>query len=647
MSAILMSDWYNTYRVLLCLCFIGCGINVYAQKTDTTDKIRIHILNSKDIVYNKTDSGIFYKFIGDVEMQQGTDILYCDSLYQNVTTKILEAFSNVRIAQQDGTQATSDYLRYTSDKKLAFMKGNVTLMDGKNNLRCEELTYDLDTKTGVYDKGGALHNDSTTVTSNAGIYNVRDKEVHFTGHVVITDPQYNIKSEDLVYNTETKVTHFYAWSVVTSDSGRFVLETTRGDYDSKNVIAHFIKCSSIWNDGQYIEADSIMHYNKITGYGFADGHVISIDTQRHATLYCAHAEYLRKKGVLWATIKPVMEQVNGKDTLYMRADTFYSAPMIRKKIAVPGAAGTKISNGSIAANTITSGDSMAAKLPPDRKTFKADTLGNSPKDIKPNSTTGTNKEYKSIIVSNKTEEVAWIVPDYKYRMPDFQYDTAKTIAELYKKTKRKKGNEEMEHTIIPDTTSADTAAPLYFVGYHHVRIFSDSLQGKCDSVCYTRSDSTIRMINTPIVWAHNSQITGDTILLRLDSSQLRSMYVPNNAFLVSQSGPPLAKLFDQVQGKTLTAYFINNEITQMTVYPNAESIYYSKDDSGAYIGVNQSGSERMRIFFENQKIINIKFEQEVHQTVTPLDKADLPNTKLSRFKWLIDQRPKTKEELFQ
>jgi len=240
------------------------------------------------------------------------------------------------------------------------------------------------------------------------------------------------------------------------------------------------------------------------------------------------------------------------------------------------------------------------------------------------------------------------VPEYKYRMPDYQYDTVKTVAELYKKSKKRKGNEvPADKTIIPDTSSADTTAPIYFVGYHHVRIFSDSLQGKCDSVCYTRSDSTIRMIYAPAVWAHNSQITGDTILLHLDSSELRSLYVPNNAFLVSRSGPEKAQLYDQVQGKTLTAYFANNEITNMIVYPNAESIYFSRDDSGAYIGVDQAKSMRMRIYFKDQKITHIKQEQDPSHTMTPMDKADLPNTRLSKFKWRADERPKTKSELFE
>ena len=125
------------------------------------------------------------------------------------------------------------------------------------------------------------------------------------------------------------------------------------------------------------------------------------------------------------------------------------------------------------------------------------------------------------------------------------------------------------------------------------------------------------------------------------------MYVPNNSFVASQSGPEKAQLWDQVQGKSLTAFFKGNTINKMIVNPEAQSIYYSKDDGGAYLGVNEASSELMRIYFGDQKIKKIKFEKDVKQTMTPLDKADLPNTKLTRFKWLLDQRPKSKEELFQ
>jgi hypothetical protein len=112
-----------------------------------------------------------------------------------------------------------------------------------------------------------------------------------------------------------------------------------------------------------------------------------------------------------------------------------------------------------------------------------------------------------------------------------------------------------------------------------------------------------------------------------DSSKLKKLYVPNNGFMISQSGPDKAKLFDQVQGKTLTGNFTDNTITDMVVRPQAETIYYTTDDNGAYIGVNEVNGERMRILFADQKINKIIYEQDVKQKMTPLNKADLPNIK--------------------
>jgi len=538
---------------------------VFAQVKDTSKTIPVHIKNSKNYYHIQTDSGEYNKFIDDVVLQQGTDILYCDSAYMNQTTHNFEAFGDVKITQADGTEAKSNYLRYISDSKTAFMRGNVSLNDNKGKLWCDELTYNLNTKIGVYDHGGRLVSDSTTVTSNTGEYNVKTKDATFKGNAIITDPQYHITSESLVYNTGTKITRFFAPSIVNSD--KMTLVTSSGAYDSHEGLADFSDHSSIWNDGQYIEADTL-HYDKRTGFGFAYGHVVSIDTAHHSTIYCRHAQYYRKKKILWAVGDPVLKQVNGKDTIYIYADTFYSAPMV-----IP-------------------------KLLPTDTVAKAATIK-------------TAKKKSKLPQAEK--------PKLELAPPTMAFD---------------------------DTSKTDTTAPSYFTGYHHVLIFSDSLQGKCDSIVYTMSDSVIKMIYSPIAWAHKSQITGDTILLKLDSNSLKSIYVPNNAFTVSQSGPAKAHLYDQVQGKRLKGYFKNNSIHQMVVYPDAQAIYYPTDNKGAYIGVNQSNSDTINAYFENQALIRIKLDNENHVKLTPITKADLPSMKLSRFKWLIDQRPKSKEELF-
>jgi hypothetical protein len=193
---------------------------------------------------------------------------------------------------------------------------------------------------------------------------------------------------------------------------------------------------------------------------------------------------------------------------------------------------------------------------------------------------------------------------------------------------------------------ADTAAPRYFIGFHHVRIWSDSLQGVCDSIAYLPRDSVMKMMGSPVAWSRESQITGDTLLLFMDSSRVRRLFVPANALLVSRSGPEKAQLYDQVQGKTLTAYFKNNKVDHMVVFPAAESIYFPKDEHGAYLGVNQAESERMKVFFKDDEISRIIFEQEVKQKMSPLTKVSLPAMRLSRFQWLEERRPKSREELF-
>jgi lipopolysaccharide export system protein LptA len=524
-------------------------LSAQAKKSDTSNKVNIEIVQAKYLYYVQTDSGGIDKLIENVILKQAENTMYCDSAYFNLSKNIVEAFGNVRIVQP-GSEAQSDYMRYVGNQKTAYMKGNVKLTDGKSNLWSEDLTYNTSTKIGVYTQGGTLQDSNTTVSSNAGTYNMKDKNSRFSGEVIVTNPEYEIKSDDLGYNSDTKVMTFFAKSVVTSDST--VLHTSCGTYDSKDQIAHLPCRSLVVNKDQTIEADTL-HHNRKTGWGKALGHVVSIDTERHSTLYCGRTDFNEKQKKLWATIRPVLKQLNDKDSLFIRADSFYSFPVVKKK----------------------------------------DTL-----------------------LATKAKNV---------------------------KDKRKL---KVKDVVPADTIAADSNAPRKFIGYHHVLIFSDSMQGKCDSISYSDEDSVMRMMYDPYVWSRKSQINGDTILLYMDSSKIRKMYIPNNAFSVSQSGPEKAKLFDQVQGKTITAFFKDGNIDYMLVKPDAQTIWYGKDDNGAYLGVNEANGTRMKVYFKNDEIHKVLFEEDVKSKMTPLDKADLPNMKLTRFKWIIDKRPKSKEELF-
>jgi len=520
----------------------------FAQKLDTANKLNIEILpsNGTNLQYIETDSGGMNKLINNVQLKQGDTYMYCDSAYINLAKNNMQAFGNVKIVQTNGTQVESDYLRYTGNTKKAFLSGNVSLTNGKDNLWSEELNYDVGTKTGTYEKGGTLQSDATTLSSNAGMYNARTKDSRFTGEVFVTDPRYNVVSDDLAYNTETEIVKFLGPSIVTNDSSE--LRTSSGTWDAKNEIAHFNVRSSLQDRAQYIEANK-MDYNRKTGYGIANGNVICIDTAMKGTLYCDHAQYNEITKQLFATEYPVMKKMNGEDSLFIRADTFYSAPVV------------------------------------------------------------------SLAIKEK---------DTTVKKKNIGKNAVETIADK----------------------NQDSTGKRYFIGYHHVLVYSDSLQAKCDSISYSQADSIMKLMYDPIVWSRNAQITGDTILLYTDSSKLSKIYVPNKALLISQSGPEKAQLFDQVQGNTLTSYFENNNIREAIIYPSVESIYYSTNDAGAYIGVDESQSERMKILFDHKEISEISQYQDVKHKMTPMQEALKMSFRLSRFQWLKELKPKSIQELF-
>lgn len=538
------------------------GKTAAQNKNESSNQVTININHARLFEAVQQDGRSLNKLIGDVQLEQNGTLFYCDSAYIDLAANNLEAFGNVRIQQPGGTEVSSDYLKYTGNTKVAFLRGNVHLLSGTDNLWCENLTYNTGTKIGTYDNGGTLQTVSTTLTSNNGWYNTRTKDSRFTGDVLVSDTSYNVVSDDLGYNTVSKVVLFYGPSVVKNDKSE--LRTTSGFYDSKAEVAHFTKRSSVRSGAQYVEGDTL-DYDRKTGNGIAKGKVKALDTAQKITMWSNHAIVNEKTKTLLATQKPVLRKEGEKDTLYMRADTFFSAT------------------------------------------------------------------YSNVLQWQKTRRF----PEIKPRFPE------NATSKKGRKTPVLKAD-----TTLADSTTAPADTSHAFIGFHHVLVFSDSLQARCDSLSYTRRDSTLRLMLNPVAWSRQSQITGDTLLLQNDSGRVRRVYVPANAFVASRTGPVKAAIFDQVQGKTLTGYFQNGEMTHIVVWPEAESIYYPKDDSGAYLGVNKATSERMTVLFADGDLQTILLEEDIKQKMMPLTEVNLSEMRLPRFIWREKERPLSVEDIF-
>jgi hypothetical protein len=180
-------------------------------------------------------------------------------------------------------------------------------------------------------------------------------------------------------------------------------------------------------------------------------------------------------------------------------------------------------------------------------------------------------------------------------------------------------------------------------GYHHVKIFKSDLQGVCDSIAFSYRDSTFRLYYDPIIWVDQNQLSSDTMSMLLKNQKLYKMDLVQNALAVNESD---SGLYNQVQGKNMYGYFDEGRLKRMEVEGNGESIYYAQDDSDAYIGVNKAICSNMVIYFtDDRKVDRIYFLTEPDAGLYPINQFPADESKLKNFKWFIERKHESKEDL--
>ncbi|MCQ2321657.1 MAG: hypothetical protein MJZ91_10080 [Bacteroidales bacterium] len=182
------------------------------------------------------------------------------------------------------------------------------------------------------------------------------------------------------------------------------------------------------------------------------------------------------------------------------------------------------------------------------------------------------------------------------------------------------------------------------IGRRNVRFFKSDMQGKCDTMTYLVADSTIRMRVNPILWAEDSQLTGDFIDIKIADHKIDSVVQRNNAFIINQD---TVEGFNQIKGTDIISRFRNGNIHNVNVNGgNAETIYWLREDDAALIGIDISKADNMVIEMKGNNISLIKSYKGISETMYP--EKDLPENErlLQGFKWNDEIRPKDKADIF-
>ena len=190
------------------------------------------------------------------------------------------------------------------------------------------------------------------------------------------------------------------------------------------------------------------------------------------------------------------------------------------------------------------------------------------------------------------------------------------------------------------TPKGDTSRAFLATG--DVRIFKSDFQGICDSFFYSLSDSTFRMYFDPVIWNAENQLRADTIFIETRNNDIHKMLFRTRSFLVNQTG---TGIFDQIKGTYITGYFVDGIIDQMLVDGSAESLYFAKDELGAFIGANYAKSTKIRMYFVNEEIDQITFIDNPDAVFTPIRSLPKSDRTLADFVWLTEVRPDTPESV--
>lgn len=698
--------------VMLLGCFVAFSttakINneIYFTKPVALFRDTIKILKSDKIsLLKESDTSSLTVFEGNVQLQQGKTIFTADKAIKNDRLNTFEAWGKVHINDSDTTNIYADHLKYFGNPQIANLDGNVKLTDGVVILTAPSLEYNMTTNLGVYKQGGKVVNKKTVITSKEGFYYSDIKDVLFKKNVVVNDPAYNITTDSLQYNTGTQIATFIAQTRIV-DSSKRSIDTKDGFYNLKTGQAQFGKRPFINdNNKSTLVADSIYLDNNLAK---AAGNAVAVDSVRSTIIIANEIFQNRINEAILATQKPLMIIKQEDDSIYVSADTLFSARLTdlfetrtsHTIDTIKRIESDSTENISTDSTNVESNISDIASLTKDSNTEKTlvrdnetPALKKSNQDANSDSTTKQQPQTKQKeqpetgLVSNPTDVapaksdslekrnvlVANNISIARDTVRNPIVDTA--VKKPVEQTRINKNNAAKENPVQNkiDTTNIAGANPTtalqkdnitsgkrkasgnkknadtdstnrYFEAFHNVRIYSDSMQAISDSLFYSFKDSVFRMYKDPVVWGKENQISGDTILLHTINKKPSWMEAFKNGFMVNYI---TGEAYNQIKASRVDAYFKDGNLDSVRAKGSAECIYYIQDDDSAFSGINKNKCDIIDSYFENKQLKKVAFRVNVEGTIFPVRNSRPSEMKLEGFKWREAQRPKSKYELLE
>lgn len=483
-----------------------------------------------------------------------------------------------------------------SVREVEMGSGDIRVRDGKTLFECDSFYYDKSTK--IFQAFGNVHindNDSVNIYSQYLLYHVDTRMADLQKNVKLTDGKSTLTTPKLTYDLNQKIGNYYEGGKLLTNKS--VLTSQEGTYyaDLKDVI---FKKNVVLIDPQYkLRSDSLWYNTETQITTFITKTYIE-DSARNIVTSDGYYDVKNRKAVFGK--RPIIK--DGATTV------------IADHVDSNDSSGISILTGNAVYKDTAQGVAIIANY------------------------INANKKTNTVLATQNPLMIIKQDADSLYITADTLYSGR--LSTLYGDSVLR---DTLKGTAVVDPKKQNDSADRYFQAYHHVRIFSDSLQARSDSLFYSGKDSIFKLFKDPIVWASNSQITGDTIYLYTKNKKAERMYVWENGIAINKTGE---SMFNQVKGNRMNGYFKEGVIDYMRAQGNAESVYYVKDKEESLVGINKVTGDIIDLRFANKELNRVVVISDVKGTMYPANQTPETERRLRNFKWLDELRPKTKFELF-
>lgn len=591
--------------------------------------------------------------VGSVVFHHNGAIITCDSAIR-YSGRFIECYNNV-IINKDSTYVYGDRADFNGLTNIAQVYSPlVKLIDKDVTMYSHDLEFNTLTNIGSYVQGGTISQKDNLMESIEATYHSKERDIYFSGDVVMRNDEYTIETDSMGYNFDTEITTFYKSAKIWNKAGDF-LSADKGSYDRKYDTYVFTDNSYVLTKDQQMWADSIT-YMKTDEISYLYKDIQIHDEVQRLLSFGDYGVYWGQPQNAILTDNPSVigyeermgaDSVIVYDSVYMRADSIfiYTFPIdsmvtdsallsVAPDSLVVGAA-----EGELAA--MDQEESAGRELTENEQVLPPDLPDTDP-GLKPAEQRRTEepkpKSKREIRREERLERRRAKMRAYEAVLKAESGDTVK-VADTAVVVR-----DSLPAPVVRQDSVQKDSLQRIIRGFYNVKIFRNDFQAVCDSLVSYSIDSTAHMYRNPVLWSDSSQVVSDIVHIYSKNQQLYRAEFDGSPMMSQQVND---SLYNQVAGKLMDAYFRNNDIYKLDVNGNAQTYYYLQEDGSDNIGgFLVAESAEITFLFDSSRVDQIVYRGSPVYTIFPMEKIPVDQSQfLKGFEWKGEQRPKDKTEV--